>query len=111
MAIDWDDIWNLLEETENVDVYLYNTSTDSYAATPIVVKALRLKVAKNELNAESGELYNPSRSWHLRGSDLGTSEPTVRSKIVQSDGTEWVVEEAELQTYGARWFVRAGEAL
>ena len=98
---DWD-IWADICET--VSYVPYNPVTDGYGAAITGVTGLGRVTDKREHGgADDASVFAAQRRWHLQASTMGGTEPTVRGKIVQASGAEWLVEIVSVEGLGTRY--------
>lgn len=95
-------LWGYFEQQGWVEVVAYvpyDSGTDGYGEPVTGVDATRTVVEKRE----DGGPFAETRRWTLRDSTLGGTVPTIRGKVVQADGTEWVITSITRPTNGSIW--------
>lgn len=104
--IDFDYIWELLIGTEVGSVTLYDPDTEEYGDPITGVQMLALQVGeKEQATGDDGQVARTDRRFHLRGAHLPGGDVTKRTIVTNAAGTKYIVQDAQKQTFGARWLV------
>ncbi len=72
------------------------------SGTTAVARALRRAVTTREASASNGRYNVSDVAWHLPVSEVA-SQPKIGARIVDGDGTYWIVIESARHTLGTRW--------
>lgn len=98
---DWS-IW--AEICETVSYVPYDVATDGEGDPITGVTGLGRVTDKREVGGpDDASVFAATRRWHLRASTMGGTEPTIRGKIVQANGTEWLIGAVSIEGLGTRY--------
>lgn len=107
LALDGDTLdadWSLFVNKVSVSYQQYDTLTDSYGDTSTDIEAIFTKQSKKEIETSDGNfVFVRTRQWVLRAYNFVTVPVRKRGKIIDTDGTVWVVTECELKSFATHW--------
>jgi hypothetical protein len=103
MVIDFDKAWASFLGVRKVTYTPYLADTDGHGAPVADVDAFPAGGPdKDTEGAGDAEVFHSRRTWHLRASTLGGTPVTERGLITDTDGSVWVLQRVQYQTFGTR---------
>jgi len=100
---DLDNAWELFQGLQTVSYQEYSATTDLPTTTHTGIQALTEMEERKEIEINDVLSFQRTRPFNLRVANFVGVEVTKRGRIIEANGTIWVVITAKLKSWKTRW--------